>query len=40
MAEEINETNRGYKDYCKFKIICDRNCKSCIKQYFERKSKI
>ena len=39
MAEEINETNRGYKDYCKFKIICDRNCKSCIKQYFERKSR-
>ena len=31
MAEEINETNRGYNDYCKFKIICDRNCKSCIK---------
>lgn len=39
MAEEINETNRGYNDYCEFKIVCDRNCKSCIKQYFERKSK-
>ena len=39
MAEEINETNRGYNDYCKFKIVCDRNCKSCIKQYYERKSK-
>ena len=40
MAEEINETNRGYKDYCKFRIICDRNCKSCIKQYFERTARI
>ena len=39
MAEEINETNRGYTDYCEMKIECDRNCKDCIKQYFERKSK-
>lgn len=42
MAEEINETDRGYIDYCQFKIVCDRNCKDCIKQYFaglvERKS--
>ena len=38
MAEEINETDRGYTDYCKTKIECDRNCKDCIKQYFERKS--
>ena len=39
MAEEINETDRGYTDYCEMKIECDRNCKDCIKQYFERKSK-
>lgn len=39
MAEEINETNRGYNDYCQFKIVCDRNCKGCIKQYFEKKVK-
>ena len=39
MAEEINETDRGYIDYCQFKMVCDRNCKECIKQYFERKSK-
>lgn len=39
MAEEINETDRGYTDYCETKIECDRNCKDCIKQYFERKSK-
>ena len=39
MAEEINETDRGYTDYCEMKIECDRNCKECIKQYFERKSK-
>lgn len=38
MAEEINETDRGYIDYCQFKMVCDRNCKECIKQYFERKS--
>lgn len=37
MAEEINETARGYIDYCQFKMVCDRNCKKCIKQYFERK---
>ena len=36
MAEEINETDRGYIDYCQFKMVCDRNCKECIKQYFER----
>ena len=39
MAEEINETNRSYNDYCKMKKECDKNCKNCIKQYFERKSK-
>lgn len=38
MAEEINETDRVYTDYCEMKIECDRNCKDCIKQYFERKS--
>ena len=38
MAEEINETDRGYTDYCEMKIECDRNCKDCIKKYFERKS--
>ena len=38
MAEEINETNRGYTDYCEMKIECDRNCNDCIKRYFERKS--
>ena len=38
MAEEINETDRGYTDYCEMKIQCDRNCKDCIRQYFERKS--
>lgn len=38
MAEEINETDRGYIDYCQFKMVCDRNCKECIKQYFERKA--
>ena len=37
MAEEINETDRGYTDYCEMKIECDRNCKDCIKQYFKRK---
>lgn len=36
IAEEINETDRGYTDYCEMKIECDRNCKECIKQYFER----
>lgn len=36
MAEEINETDRGYTDYCEMKIECDRNCKDCIKRYFER----
>ena len=35
MAEEINETDRGYIDYCQFKMVCDRNCKECIKQYFK-----
>ena len=39
IAEEINETDRGYTDYCEMKIECDRNCKDCIKQYFERKYK-
>ena len=39
MAEEINETDRGYTDYCEMKIECDRNCKDCIKQYFERKAR-
>ena len=39
MAEEINETDRGYTDYCEMKIECDRNCKDCIKRYYERKSK-
>ena len=39
MTEEINETDRGYIDYCQFKMVCDRNCKECIKQYFERKCK-
>lgn len=38
MSEEINETDRGYTDYCEMKIECDRNCKDCIKRYFERKS--
>lgn len=38
MAEEINETDRGYTDYCEMKIECDRNCKDCIKRYYERKS--
>lgn len=37
MADEINETDRGYIDYCNMKIVCDRNCKNCIRQYFERK---
>ena len=37
MVKEINETVRGYIDYCQFKMVCDRNCKKCIKQYFERK---
>ena len=37
MAKEINETDRGYTDYCEMKIECDRNCKDCIKRYFERK---
>ena len=38
MAEEINETDRGYTDYCEMKIECDRNCKDCIKRYYERKA--
>lgn len=38
MAEEINETDRGYTDYCEMKIECDRNCKDCIKRYFKRKA--
>ena len=38
MAEEINETDRGYTDYCEMKIECDRNCKDCIKRYHERKA--
>lgn len=37
MAEEIDETDRGYNDYCQMKKECDENCKNCIKQYFERK---
>ncbi len=39
MAEEINETDRGYTDYCEMKIECDRNCKDCIKRYFEKQVK-
>ena len=39
MAEEIKETDRGYTDYCEMKIECDRNCKDCIKRYYERKVK-
>lgn len=38
MAEEINETDRSYTDYCEMKIECDRNCKDCIKRYFKRKA--
>ena len=39
MAEEINETDRGYTDYCEMKIECDRNCKDCIERYFEKEVK-
>ena len=39
MSEEINETDRGYTDYCEMKIECDRNCKDCIKRYFEREAR-
>ena len=39
MAEEINNTDRGYIDYCEMKIECDKKCKDCIKQYFERRVK-
>lgn len=39
MAEEINNTDRGYIDYCEMKIECDKKCKDCIKQCFERKVK-
>lgn len=38
MAEEIEKRDIEFKEYCNFKIVCDRNCKGCIKQYFERKA--
>lgn len=38
MAEEIEKGEIEFTEYCNFKIVCDRNCKGCIKQYFERKS--
>ena len=36
MAEEIEKGDIEFTEYCNFKIVCDRNCKECIKQYFER----
>ena len=37
MAEEIEKGDIEFTEYCNFKIVCDRNCKECIKKYFERK---
>ena len=39
MAEEIEKEDIEFTEYCEFKIVCDRNCKHCIEQYFERKAK-
>lgn len=38
MAEEIDEIDRGYNDYCDTKTECDENCKKCIKEYFKKKA--
>ena len=38
MAEEINDTDPGYNDYCNSTKKCsEEECKNCIKQYFEKK---
>lgn len=39
MAKEIEERDIEFNQYCNFKIVCDRNCKVCIKQYFEKLAK-
>ena len=39
MTEEIEKRDIEFTEYCEFKIVCDRNCKHCIEQYFKRKAK-
>ena len=38
MAEEIEKSEIEFTEYCEFKIVCDRNCKDCIKRYYEREA--
>ena len=38
MAEEIEKRDIEFTEYCEFKIVCDRNCKHCIEQYFKNKA--
>ena len=38
MAEEIEKRDIEFTEYCEFKIVCDRNCKHCIEQYFKRRA--
>ena len=38
MAEEIEKGDIEFTEYCEFKIVCDRNCKHCIEQYFKRRA--
>lgn len=38
MVEYIDKIDVS-EDICEGKTMCDENCKDCIKQYFERKSK-
>ena len=39
VIEEIEKRDIEFTEYCKFKIVCDRNCKHCIEQYFKRRAK-
>lgn len=39
MTEEIEKRDIEFTEYCEFKIVCDRNCKHCIEQYFKRRVK-
>lgn len=38
MTEEIEKRDIEFTEYCEFKIVCDRNCKHCIEQYFKRRA--
>lgn len=38
VLEEIEKRDIEFTEYCEFKIVCDRNCKHCIEQYFKRRA--